>query len=67
MGVIIAFSQADGVLPTDMKDSKMIENGKASALEMFLTKVKGKPSGPQMFLFLFNSFKDCSRCEYYTV
>ena len=51
IGVIIAFPQADGVLPTDMKDSKMIESGGASALEMFLTKVEGKPSGPQVLLF----------------
>ena len=40
--VIIAFPQADGVLPTDMKDSKTIESGRANALEMFLTKVEGK-------------------------
>ena len=40
IGVIIAFPQADGVLPTDMKDSKMIESGRACALEMFLTKVE---------------------------
>ena len=68
IGVIIAFPQAHGVLPTDMKESKMIESGRASALEMFLTKVEGKPSGPEVLLFfcLFNSFKDCCRCEYYT-
>ena len=35
IGVIIAFPQADGVFPTDMKDTKMIESGRASALEMF--------------------------------
>ena len=52
IGVIIAFPQADGVLPTDMKDSKMIESGRASALEMFLTKVEGKPSEPQVLCFL---------------
>ena len=52
IGVLIAFLPADGVLPTDMKDSKMIESGRASALEMFLTKVEGKPSGPQALLFL---------------
>ena len=65
MGVIIAFPQADRVLPTDMKDSKMIESGRASALEMFLTKVEGKPSGLQVLLLfcLFNSFKDCCRCD----
>ena len=51
MGVIIAFFQADGVLPTDMKDSKMIKSDRASALEMFLTNVEGKPSGPQVLLF----------------
>ena len=52
MGVMIAFPQADGVLPTDMKNSKMIESGRASALEKFLTKVEGKPSGPQVLFFL---------------
>ena len=29
----------------------MIESGRASALEMFLTKVEVKPSGPQVLLF----------------
>ena len=29
----------------------MIESGRASALEMCLSKVEGKPSGPQVLLF----------------
>ena len=64
MGAIIAFLQADGVLPTDMKDSKMMEGGRASALEMFLTTVEGKPSVPQVLLFfvLLIALSMCRAC-----
>ena len=49
MGMKIAFPHADGVLPTDMKYSKKIDSGRADALEMFFTKVDGKPLGPQLY------------------
>ena len=52
MGVIITPLEAVGVLPTDMKDSKMTDSGRANALDMFFIKVLGKPSWQQVLLFL---------------